>query len=326
LAGQHIKASLVGMRHYSSNAQDAARAVKGAASLVREPRNPHDPNAVAVISRDKKLGHLDKKSAARVARIMDASGTCTIRLDATKSVTASTVPVIIDVEPAAGSRAKDAQSAVPIVCKGVVAGIYEIRVLSEKRSYFGQSLDAQARVQTHWRDLASGCHANPELQRHWDDYGPSGFRIRLISRAPSDLTGLDLARWLAFEERAAITKAGGLRKTINAEWPKPVLGPAEKRQLASERLRAECELAALEAHVSGLQKRLIEPRASLAAVQQSVEASQRWWGLRASREDKAVAKIAHKAIPNLIAEIAELEAELEVAKNQLRAKREHLFL
>jgi chromosome segregation ATPase len=137
---------------------------------------------------------------------------------------------------------------------------------------------------------------------------------------------LDLARWLTFEERAAITKVGGLHRNINAEWPKPVLGPAEKRQLASEQLRAERELAVLEAHVSGLQKRLVEPRASLAAFHRSVEASQRWWGLRASREDKAMAKIADKAIPNLKAEIAELEAELEVTQSQLRAKREHLFL
>lgn len=314
------------MRFYNFNAQSAACAVKETASLVREPRNPHDPNAVAVMSGQKKLGHLDKKSAARVARVMDASGTCTIHLDATKPVTESTVPVIINLKPAAGSLAKDAQSAVPVICKGVVTGIYEIRVLSEKRSYFGQSLDAQARVQTHWRDLVGGCHANPELQRHWDDYGPSGFRIRLISRAPFDLAGLDLARWLAFEERAAITKAGGLHKTINAEWPKPVLGLAEKTQLAAERLKAEHELAALETQVSRLQTWLADPRDRLAAIHRSVGASQRWWGLGASAEDKALAKTADKAIPKLLAEIAELEAQLEVAKNQLRAKREHLFL
>ena len=41
------------------------------ASLVREPDNPHDPNAVAVVIDGHTVGHLGRKDAAAVAPVLD---------------------------------------------------------------------------------------------------------------------------------------------------------------------------------------------------------------------------------------------------------------
>jgi len=43
-------------------------------TLVREPRNPHDPNAVAVFMGPAQIGHLPRERAALIAALMDTSG------------------------------------------------------------------------------------------------------------------------------------------------------------------------------------------------------------------------------------------------------------
>lgn len=42
------------------------------ASLRREPNNPHDPNAIAVVIDGKKVGYIPRAKAIKAASIMDA--------------------------------------------------------------------------------------------------------------------------------------------------------------------------------------------------------------------------------------------------------------
>lgn len=71
----HI-ATLVGQRFYPAGKPLLADADSSTeVTLVREPENPFDPNAVAVHIEGTKVGHLARADAALIAPIMDAGNT-----------------------------------------------------------------------------------------------------------------------------------------------------------------------------------------------------------------------------------------------------------
>lgn len=66
--------SIVGMKHC-----DSEKFVKGLRAgepltLVREPTNEHDPNAVQVHIRDRRVGYVKGTQAKGLAKAMDESG------------------------------------------------------------------------------------------------------------------------------------------------------------------------------------------------------------------------------------------------------------
>lgn len=80
------------------------------------------------------------------------------------------------------------------------AGIYAIvHVLSGTR-YIGQSRDLLRRFEQHWELLQSAKHHNPRLQKMWDGDGPDAFEFKVVERAPRELEGKRLQRWLATKE------------------------------------------------------------------------------------------------------------------------------
>jgi hypothetical protein len=52
------------------------------ASLMREPHNSHDPNAVAVLIEGRKVGYMPREAAAGMAKLMDQHGYTQVTADA----------------------------------------------------------------------------------------------------------------------------------------------------------------------------------------------------------------------------------------------------
>lgn len=320
MATKRIRASLLGMRFYDVSIADAARALSVSASAQREPRNPHDPNAIAIVSQGRKLGHVDRETAAVIAPLIDAGATCAVAIDGAKSAGGRTIPIVITLSTPVVT------AACPIVCKGAVAGIYEIRVERERKSYFGQSVHVQDRIKAHWSDLSAGWHANPELQRHWDDYGPQGFLASLKEVAPTNRDDLDLAHWLLRQERHHIEQAGGMRAVINAEWPGPVLNEAAKKQLERERNNLKAELSGLSEEADRLERNIADHREQVAALEAAIAASKKWFGLFVSADVMANAMRAPADTAYLQQEIARMIAERDGVQRRLQALKDHLFL
>lgn len=308
------------MRFYDVTIANAARALSGSASAQREPQNPHDPNAIAIVLQGRKLGHVDRANAAVIAPLIDAGATCTVALDGAKSASDRAIPIVINLSTPAVSVA------CPVVCKGVVAGIYEIRVAPERKSYFGQSLHVQDRIKAHWSDLSAGWHANPELQRYWRIYGSQGFQASLKQAAPTNQDDLDLARWLVRQERHHIEQAGGMRAVINAEWPEPVLNESAKKQLERERHNLKAELSALSQESARLERNIANHGERIATLEAAIAASKKWFGLFVSAEVMANAMRAPADAAFLKQEIARITAERDGLQRRLQALKDHLFL
>jgi len=62
---------LAGFQYYEGKALWAMLRVGDVLQLRREPRNPHDPNAVRVAWRGEMLGYVPRRENAHVARQMD---------------------------------------------------------------------------------------------------------------------------------------------------------------------------------------------------------------------------------------------------------------
>ena len=290
------------------------------AVALREPHNPHDSNAIAIVSNGRKLGHVDKGSAALIAPILDAGAVCVVALDRSRVIADRAIPLIISLnKPVAAVGC-------PAVCKGAVAGIYEIRVITERKSYFGQSVHVQDRIKSHWSDLSAGWHSNPKLQLFWRMYGPTGFQVALKETAPTHLHDLDLARWLLRQERHYIEQAGGMRAVINADWPEPVLSEAAKQQLERERNQAQAEIAALSNEAERLGRIIGDHVERVAALEATIAASKKWFGLFVSAGVMADAMRAPADMAFLKQETVRLKSERDLAQGRLQALRDHLFL
>lgn len=320
MATKRYKVSLVGMRFHGVSIADAAMALSGSASAQREPRNPHDPNAIAIVSQGRKLGHVDRDNAAVIAPLIDMGATCRVSIDRAKSGSDKTIPIVMTLSVA------EASVGCPVVCKGAVAGIYEIRVARECKSYFGQSVHVQDRIATHWSDLSAGWHANPELQRHWNDYGPQGFQASLKEAAPTNRDDLALARWLVRQERHHIEQAGGMRAVINADWPEPVLNEVAKKQLERERNNLKAELSTLSEEAERLKRNIADHGERVAALEAAIAASKKWFGLFVSADAMTNATRAPADAAILKQEIARMTAEREGVQRRLQALKDHLFL
>lgn len=65
------QSSLAGFRHHDAPSLWAALARRERLSLSREADNPHDPNAVALLWRGRKLGYLPRGENLVAARLLD---------------------------------------------------------------------------------------------------------------------------------------------------------------------------------------------------------------------------------------------------------------
>jgi hypothetical protein len=72
--------SLAGFRHHDAPSLWSALARRARLSLAREADNPHDPNAVALLWRGRKLGYLPRGENLVAARLLDRSRRLSARI------------------------------------------------------------------------------------------------------------------------------------------------------------------------------------------------------------------------------------------------------
>lgn len=59
-------------------------------------------------------------------------------------------------------------------------GIYKIENADSGTMYIGQSVNIEARIKKHIRNLSNGCHENDYLQRSYDKYGKDKFIFEIV--------------------------------------------------------------------------------------------------------------------------------------------------
>lgn len=74
MTGKPQRYALVGMKHCGAEALVASLPPDEPLTLVREPDNKFDPNAVQVWARGKRIGYVPKTQNAVLARFIDANG------------------------------------------------------------------------------------------------------------------------------------------------------------------------------------------------------------------------------------------------------------
>lgn len=93
------------------------------------------------------------------------------------------------------------------------SGIYEIRNTICDKSYIGQSVDLERRMNAHKYDLRSGRHSNIHLQRAWDKYGEGAFEFNIL--AECSISNLDQLEILYIAQKD--TYLNGYNRTLGGE-------------------------------------------------------------------------------------------------------------
>ena len=68
------------------------------------------------------------------------------------------------------------------------SGVYKITCKENQHYYYGSSVDIQARMKSHKRNLRNGNHRNKRLQRVHDKHGIGSLVFELVEECPRDLT------------------------------------------------------------------------------------------------------------------------------------------
>lgn len=69
-------------------------------------------------------------------------------------------------------------------------GIYKIINLVKGKVYIGESLDIDARWDTHREDLNNNSHHSYKLQQDWNEYGTDNFKFEIIALLDEDIKRL----------------------------------------------------------------------------------------------------------------------------------------
>lgn len=310
-----IPASVVGMKYYDFTPREALRLLRVRPSLTREPHNTHDTHAIAVTANGNTVGHIDRRTAAIIAPLLDSGASYEIEIGAVVGQSISlTVRMIRESQPVS----------VPKVCGAGVVGIYAICAGNDR--YVGQSKDIQNRIAQHWSELHHGIHQNMHLRQLWRDLGPSRFSVEVLELAPTITQSLDLARWLHNRECHWIDAFGGLRMVINADRPRPVLDDLAKRELQLERDAAGPELLALERKCRELAQVHEKLCSSLDGLRLVVSKAERFWGIFNSGKSETEAETARRRIPLLEREARKTIDERITLQDKVAKIKQHLFL
>jgi hypothetical protein len=82
--GRHIiiqRSALAGFRHHDGPTLFAGLQAHDLITLVREAENPHDPDAVALYWKGRKLGYLPRGENFMVARLLDRQRNLSARIE-----------------------------------------------------------------------------------------------------------------------------------------------------------------------------------------------------------------------------------------------------
>lgn len=306
-------AFLVGMKYHNFSLPARGMVSSDAIRLTREPANPYDSNAIAVFISGAMAGHLDKKSTAIIAPIIDSGALWRVEQINCEKTYSSSIPLKIILEQEVQSISP------PRLAHGKVAGVYRISIRGFPEIYVGQSRDMNERIRSHWRELAHSVHSNPVMRQLWKTMGGDEFEGGIIEAAPPGLNDHDLSLWLQSREEYWIEHYDRLVGVMNFDAPNVVLVGAERLETRNRRLAAretsrsmheqrksvEAELERINEHRSTIQQQLHEAKNCVRI------ASGVWGFLFATGEQKHRAKEMEKSVPNLTAKIEELDTHRE---------------
>lgn len=308
------------MRYFDCSVPEAVRSLQVGAAVRRDVKNQHDPNAIEVLVNSKTLGYIDRKSAGRIAMAIDRGASASIRLNKSAKSTKGSVPVIVVIEQ------QPEQTDCPLVCDPNTIGIYHIRVIPERKTYYGQSLDVQNRILQHWSELSISFHTNPELQRYWNEHGPQHFKAKLVETAPKNLADLNLARWLVTREKYWIENEGGLKKVINAETPQPVLTKIARQQLEIEKQACEPEIKKIQGSIEKIDGDIQNLQHLIQSYLDKIQASKKMWSIFVSKIEKEKAAQAKENLPFAKERLQYSESERHNLQRRMNEINEHLFI
>ncbi len=175
-------ASIVGMRYRPVVFNLEQTLNRHPVILKREPNNPHDSNAIKVITKNAHFGYINKDISSQISSILSEDPKYKIDILCHNK---NSIRVKIVIERESLSPPKPLTS--------IQCGIYQITCKTDGATYIGQSVNINKRIAQHWKELFSRRHKNSYLQIRWDDEGASSFAVKVIETL--DTTSMtDLAR------------------------------------------------------------------------------------------------------------------------------------
>lgn len=190
-------------------------------SLLREPDNPHDRNAIAAFYSKQRIGYIPRNLAAAVADYIDNNGAwaATVSHIGERKHRNKKYPTISLSLSFPDMHAPSGLQALYSSCRLLngISGVYRIENMEESKAYIGSSSDVGDRLRRHINQLRSGTHANLGLSASWSKYGPKTFNVQLIERAD--------ASTMKSREAAHIAQLGthvsGFNRTADGGGTKP---------------------------------------------------------------------------------------------------------
>lgn len=313
-------AFLVGMKYHGFRTTSQNPIPSNAIQLQREPTNPHDPNAIAVIISGSMAGHVDKKSAAIIAPILDEGAQWRVEQITSFTGSAASIPLKIVLEQETQSISP------PRLTSSKAAGIYRISIRGFEEIYVGQSRDINERIKGHWRELNHGVHSNPVMRRLWREVGGKHFEAAIIDEAPKGLNDHDLSLWLQSREEHWIEHHDLRTGVMNFDIPNVVLVGAERIEARKRRL-AERETAkaarekrkGIEAKLAVLNERSTETLRQVRAAEVEIRIAAGIRGfLFATDLEKRRAKELTVVVDSLKAKLRGFDAAYDQLSDQLR--------
>lgn len=172
--------------------------------LKREPNNPYDKNAIAVILNGSHIGYIPKKeAAARLTPILDAGREYLAevsQISPRKKQDIFRIQLSTYTKPAQKSNPRRSSRQLTRQKKPAfysqdhyaaiqnaksLCGIYRIRCKNSK-TYVGQSTNIGVRWQAHIHALSKGFHSNAALVDDWAKLGPKQFRFEILEECPAE--------------------------------------------------------------------------------------------------------------------------------------------
>lgn len=215
--------------------QNGVLVVGAQISLRREPSNPHDRNAAAVLLGTSQIGYLPRALAAELSPYLDSGGHYSgevthVGTHTYKGRTHPTVYidlVLTNLSPQAGLEALLHAAS---LMKGE-SGVYRIYNTVDKKSYIGSSSDVGKRLHEHITELRNGTHPNYRLSEGWRRDGPSAFEVSLVER----VSGPGLREREKFHIQRLESHRHGYNQTADGEGATP-LTAAERSKLGLDLL------------------------------------------------------------------------------------------
>jgi group I intron endonuclease len=137
----------------------------------------------------------------------------------------------------------------------IICGIYYIKNNINNKMYIGLSIDVEARIRRHMKDLKVGVHPNVYLQRAWTKYGNENFEFGILEECDKSKLADKEICWIAYYDSynsgynstiggygtKSINEEGKIKKALSREGKKlPEYMIIKKLKILLYNLRSHC--------------------------------------------------------------------------------------